>query len=82
MIELSRLYEMTDLSLGNPNPLGELFWRFQSLIRFKSLSHLLLQPAPSHRTLASGNAELPALAQSQRSSADPALQVVDSTSSF
>jgi hypothetical protein len=46
MIELSRLYEMTDLSLGNPNPLGELFWRFQSLIRFKPLGHLLLQPAP------------------------------------
>ena len=50
MIEVSLSNEMTDLSLGNPNALGKLFWRFQSLIRFMSLNHLSLQPAPSRRT--------------------------------
>jgi hypothetical protein len=39
VIEHSSLYQTTDLSLRNANPLGELFGRFQPLVRFVFLGH-------------------------------------------
>jgi hypothetical protein len=55
VIKLSSLHEMTNLPLGNPNPLSQLLWRFQSLIRFVFLGHL----SPCHSGLFEHNLSRP-----------------------